>query len=240
MEVYQHHGNLRDLQTQGPARGYYPKPTKSILVVALGNVARAEEHFRGWGIKVLTGHRYLGGYIGDKEAESRWLAEKIKGWTEPVEILARVSRKHLQSAYTGLQKSLQQEWAFVQRVTIGINNAFRPVEMALKETFVPALFEGLGGGVPERGVTRLPVKQAGLALPDPSQTAPENWTASCVITGYLVAALRGQVEFRTADHLACLREGRTDVWQRRQQGAEEALTATLVGGGRSYKHVYCN
>ena len=76
---------------------------------------------------------------------------------------------------------------------------------------MPALFEGLREVVPERGVTRLPVKQARLALPDPSQTAPENWTASCVITGHLVAALRVQVEFRTADHLACLRVGRMAV-----------------------------
>ena len=92
----------------------------------------------------------------------------------------------------------------MQRVTPGVGDAFRLVETALTETFVPALFEGLSEGVPERGVTRLPVKQAGLALLNPSQTAPENWTASCVITGHLVAALRGQVEFRTADHSACL------------------------------------
>ena len=69
-------------------------------------------------------------------------------------------------------------------------------------------------------VTRLPVKQAGLALADPSHTAPENWTASCVITGHLVAALRGQVEFQKADHSACLREGRTAVRRRGQIRAE--------------------
>ena len=56
----------------------------------------------------------------------------------------------------------------------GVGGAFRPVETALQETFMPALFEGLGKGVPERGVTHLPVKQVGLALPNPSQTAPEN------------------------------------------------------------------
>ena len=92
----------------------------------------------------------------------------------------------------------------MQRVNPGIGDAFGdafgPVEKALQETFVPALFEGLGDGAPERGVTRLPEKQAGLALPDQTQTAPENWTASCVITGNLVAELRGQVELRTADH----------------------------------------
>ena len=83
----------------------------------------------------------------------------------------------------------------------------------MRETFVPVLFEGLGDGVPERGVNGLPVKQAGLTLPYQSQTAPENWTESCVITGHLVTALRGQVEFRTADHLDCLWEGRTAVWR---------------------------
>ena len=62
----------------------------------------------------------------------------------------------------------------MQRVTLGIGDAVGPVEKALKETFVPELFDGLGDGVPEVGVICLPVKQAGLALPDPTQTAPEN------------------------------------------------------------------
>ena len=73
--------HIRYLQAWGPSRGYYPELTKSILVVVPGNVAQAEEHFQGLGIRVVTRHRYLGGYIGDKEAEGRCLAEKIKGWT---------------------------------------------------------------------------------------------------------------------------------------------------------------
>ena len=92
---------------------------------------------------------------------------------------------------------------------------------------MPALFKGLWEGVPERGLTCLPVKHVGLALPGPYQTAPENCTASCVITGHLVAALRGQVEFGTVDHLACLREVRTAVRRRGQIRAEEALTVAL-------------
>ena len=99
--------HLRDLQVRGPARGYYPEPTKIILVVAPGNVSWAEEHFRGLGIKVVTGQHYLGSYISYKEAEGSWLEDKIKGWTESVDILAGVSRKHPHSSYTGLQKSLQ-------------------------------------------------------------------------------------------------------------------------------------
>ena len=75
----------------------------------------------------MTGHRYLGGYIGDKDAEGRWLAAKIKGWSEAVEIFSSVAQKNPQSAYAGLQKSLQQEWEFVQRVTPGVGDAFGPV-----------------------------------------------------------------------------------------------------------------
>ena len=43
-------------------------------------------------------------------------------------------------------------------------------------------------------------------------------------------ALRVQVEFRTADHSACLQEGWTAVRRRGQIQAEEALTAALEGG----------
>ena len=104
---------FRDLQARGPARGYYPEPTNSILVVAPGNVARAEDHFRGLGIRVVTGHRYLGGFIGNGAAERECLKEIVQGWTESVSVLAGVAQKHPQSAYAGLQKSLQQEWDFV-------------------------------------------------------------------------------------------------------------------------------
>ena len=87
-------------------------------------------------------------------------------------------------------------------MTPGVGEAFGPVEEALQEIFVLALFRGLSEGLSTRENIGLPVKQAGLALPDPVQTAPENYTASCVITGHLVVALRGQVVFWTADHLA--------------------------------------
>ena len=64
--------------------------------------------------------------------------------------MAGVARKHPQSAYAGLQKSLQQEWAFVQRVTPGIEDEFIPVEGEITKAFLPALFEG-SGAVPRGG-----------------------------------------------------------------------------------------
>ena len=59
------------------------------------------------GIKVSTGIQYLGGFIGNREAKDSWLAEKVQGWKDLVKTLSGFARKHLQSAYAGLQKSLQ-------------------------------------------------------------------------------------------------------------------------------------
>ena len=59
---------------------------------------------------MVTGQRYLGGNIGEREAEGSWLEAKIQGWMESVAILSGFDQKHPQSAYARLQKSLQQEW----------------------------------------------------------------------------------------------------------------------------------
>ena len=55
-------------------------PTNSILFVAPGNVAQAKEQFRGQGIQVVTGHQYLGGFLGDLAAEREWLEKKVQVW----------------------------------------------------------------------------------------------------------------------------------------------------------------
>ena len=80
-----------------------------------------------------------------------------------------------------------------------------------------------GGQSPE-----LPVKQTGMALPDQTRTAPENWQVSCVITGHLVSALSGQVPFRTADHAACLRDGRAAVLRQNVAKAMASLKTTIA------------
>ena len=46
--------HLWDLQARGPQRGYFPDPTKSILVVAPRNIARVEGFFIGMELKVVT------------------------------------------------------------------------------------------------------------------------------------------------------------------------------------------
>ena len=67
-----------------------------------------------------------------------------------------------------------------------------------------------------------------MELPDPTRTAPENWQASCVITGHLVSELRGRFPFRTADHAACLRDGRAAVRRQNVAKAMASLETTIA------------
>ena len=132
--------HYQDLQAQGRARDItlsrprvswsWPRGTSP----GLTNISVGSAY--GWG----RGHWYLGGFLGDMSAEREWFGKKIQGCKESVAILSGVTLKHPQSAYEGPQKSLQQEWAFVQRVNPGVGTASGPAEEALREVFVPALF----------------------------------------------------------------------------------------------------
>ena len=68
--------------------------------------------------------------------------------------------------------------------------------------------------MPVQEVTRLPVNQAGMALPDPTLFAPENCMESCNVTGPLVEALLGYMEFCYGYHALLLKNGMADIWQR--------------------------
>jgi hypothetical protein len=97
--------------------------------------------------------------------------------------LASAAPNFPQAAYSGLQKSLQQEWQFVQcqRVTKNIGPEFEAVEVALSRTFLSTLFgDDYDDDDPRRNISCLPVKWAGVAIPNPhSQPTPIMKRALC-------------------------------------------------------------
>ena len=221
--------HFRKLQEIGPLYGYYPEPSKSILIVSQKNLLAAQAAFKDFEFTITTGNRYLGGYIGEKDSLVLWLREKVAYWTEAVKELASVAGPFPQSAYTGLQKSLQQEWQFVQRVVEGIGEEFTDVQKAISECFLPALCSDT---LDEKEDVRLllqslPVKHAGLALPDPTKSAKSNYEASILVNSHLLAALRGTEEFRSTDHVAVIKACRSELTSRRKTINDSALRTVI-------------
>jgi hypothetical protein len=192
----------------GPNYGYFAEPTKTILIVSPHNLEKGRTAFADFGFQVDTGARYLGAFIGDKEACDAWTEEKVDSWAEAVKELASAAKDFPQSTYAGMQKSLQMEWQFVGRVMKGIGVKLSKLEKTIAEIFLPALYgekyDHDDPGDPRRSLACLPVKHAGLALPDPTKSADSNFMASQLLSSCVTAALRGREDFRSADHEATM------------------------------------
>ena len=65
---------------RGPLWGYFLEPTNRILVMTPGKVPQENAFFRGYGLKVVTGSRYLGIFVGTEAAQDQWLDEKVERW----------------------------------------------------------------------------------------------------------------------------------------------------------------
>jgi hypothetical protein len=188
----------------------------------------AKIYFKDLGFTVVTGSRYLGGFIGEAPDQQAWIQEKTASWVSVIRELALVAEKYPQVAYAGLQKSLQQEWQFLQRVTKNLAEEFGAIEEAIQEKFLPALFgDDITNDVPQR-IACLPVKKAGLAIPNPTETADTNWTASTVICGNLILAIRGMEVFSSTKHTSIMNAGKAETAFRYLSESQDKLSRELL------------
>eukprot|EP00978_Attheya_sp_CCMP212_P024974 scaffold79458_cov43-Attheya_sp.AAC.1 len=223
---------FESLRKLGPARGYFPESSKSILVVRETNLAAPVKAALGaLGFQITTGNQYLGGFIGEAAPQEEWVREQTAAWAVAVTTLVQVCKRYPQLAYHArLQKSLQQEWQFLQQVTDGISTEFQADESSLKDDFLPAL-QGQSKvlGQPLRDLLlALPVKHAGIAIPNPTTSAGGNFRASTIVCGHLVvASIRRRATFNGAEHASVIKEGREAVRLCRAAVDDSELTYLL-------------
>lgn len=220
---------FRELMEIGPTYGYFPEPDKSILIVQPHSKNQAQQFLQAESLKfkLRTGNRYLGGHVGEASSRDEWLKDLISQWSDGIQELAAVASVYPQTAYAGLQKSLQAEWQYIQRVTEGVGDLFSELEEKIAHKFLPALF----GEPPwedndhRRPLAALPVKHAGLALPNPTTTADDNYRTSTVVCSHLLQALRpdSEVTFSSVDHTATLRSATNAFSKRKKEECETKL-----------------
>jgi hypothetical protein len=101
----------------------------------------------------------------------------------------------------------------VQRVIKEIGGKFTEVEKAISQAFLPALFGDVlvDEDDPRLALASLPVKHAGLAIPNPVRSSDMNYEASILASSHLTAAVRGIEKFHSADHLAIIRDVRNEL-----------------------------
>jgi hypothetical protein len=192
---------LTRLMEEGPKYGYFPEPAKSYLIVAPDMVEEAKQIFKGaLTVKVVTGTRFLGGFVGEETERRQYVEKKVKGWVALTTKLADVAELQPQAAHTAYRLSLSAQWSYMLRVVPRARMELKPLEEVIATKFLPAL---MGGHVTERerAVFSLPARMGGMGVRDPS-TEAQSFETACAASSILVPAIKNGTPFDVKEHKA--------------------------------------
>ena len=97
----------------GPAFGYFPKPSKSWLIVKDEHKERAERIFANTGIKITTeGKKYLGGFVGTDEGTVNYVEGLVRDWIEQLKQLTTIAKSEPQAAYAGFTAGFKHKMTY--------------------------------------------------------------------------------------------------------------------------------
>ena len=195
------------LCSRGPSFGYCPQPAKCFVVVAPSFLDHAKDIFSGLGVQVVSGHRFLGGFIGDPAQRRDFVSWKVQDWSSYVQTLAAVASSQPQAAYAALTKSLQFEWMFTMRVNRDCSSLMTDLEHCLCTVFLPALF-GVEVTSSERQVFGLPLQYGGLGIINPVAIANHYFDSSVRSTTFLCQSILGTATFELDEHVFSVRSAK--------------------------------
>ena len=177
----------------GPGFGYFPKPSKTVLIVKdLKFLPTAKSLFHGTGIKItLEGDRHLGAVIGSFNFKESFVKKKIEGWVRDVEQLAEFGREEPQLAYSAYTKALCMRWTYVQRTISGISLLFQPLEDAIRDKLLPAII-GRDISDLERQMLALPLRFGGIGIQNPVLISDREYLTSVQVTKQLTELIYQQ------------------------------------------------
>ena len=176
---------------EGPAYGYFPLASKTILIVKPEYKQLADNIFEGSGVQITSeGERHMGAVIGSENFKELYVTKKVTKWVEDVEELASIAQDEPQAVYSSFTKAICHRWTYVQRTIPDIDNFFRPLETAIRDKLIPALI-GRTVSDTERKILALPVRLGGMGILDPTNASLE-YTASLEITQNLTQIIVNQ------------------------------------------------
>ena len=119
--------------------------------------------FGDLGIQVVTGHRFLGSFIGSHSERDEYVMSKVQRWVSHLDLLFEAALTQPQLAYAALSRSLQHEWTFLLCVVPQCGQLFQDLEMSLFSRFLPATF-GIEVSAVERRLFVLPLRLGALGI----------------------------------------------------------------------------
>ena len=187
-----------DVQEIGPNFGYYPKPSKTWLIVKPKYLKRAKDMFPGISI-TDQGHKYLGSYIGSESGKAEFMKCQVDEWIRDVAALAKIAKTEPQLAYAGYVYGTSKRWSFVSRTTPNVGEHMTKLEYEIKETLIPAIVGKNYISDDTRRIFSLPARLGGLGFLDPCSVSDLEYKSSLAATAQLTKAIFNQESFLNID-----------------------------------------
>ncbi|BES95058.1 Hypothetical protein NTJ_07867 [Nesidiocoris tenuis] len=180
-------------------------------------------------VRVVTSHRYLGGCIGPSAEQAQFVKSKVEKWVDNVSAMAEFASESPQATHVAFTKSLQREWAYLQRVVNGCEDEYEPLKTTIQQKLTPAIL-GRTVDPEEHDLFSLPARLGGLQIENPVSTSVTASAISKEATSKLVTSITTGVQLDTVEHeeqvrrtLAAARQQRMRTDQERSNIILEAL-----------------
>ena len=182
-----------NIESYGPSLGYYPKATKSWLIVKPHLLSEAKLIFQGTEINITAeGRKHLGGFVGTQEGEEQYASQKIDDLTKQIETLSEIAKSEPHCAYVVFIKGFQHKLNYHIRVLPNIRGLLAPLDNAIDNKLIPALTDGYVCSADERLLIALPVKQGGMSIPIFEKRAPVEYQNSRLACTQLIDNIKSQ------------------------------------------------
>ena len=156
----------KNIEENGPNFGYFPKASKSWLVVKEEKYEEAKQIFGETRINITTeGRKYLGGYVGTTEGAESYVQELLDDWIKQLQELTKIAKSEPQAAYSAFVSGFQHKMTYFIRTIPGLTSILKPLDDYLTEHFIPAITEGHILSEADRKLISLPVRFGGLGIP---------------------------------------------------------------------------
>ena len=188
-----------------PYLGYFPKATKSWLVVKPEKLAEATTMFAGTNVNITTeGRKYLGGFVGTREGEVKYVSALVEEWVEQMGELTRIAKVEPQAAYSSFTAGFRHKTTYFMRTIPNLQEVLKPLDNIINNSFIPAITEGHVLSADDRKLFALPVRFGGMGIPIFTEICQQEYENSLKATQLLRPKIVAQEQFyvpnRQAEH----------------------------------------
>ena len=182
-----------NIEKFGPMLGYFPKASKSWLIVKPNLVDEAKRIFNGTNINVTTeGRKYLGGFIGTDEGKSIYSHKRIEEWIEQLSSLSEIVRIEPHAAYTAFITGFVNKMSYHIRVLPNIDHLLSKLDQIIDTKFIPAITDGHICTTEERLLLSMPIKRGGLSIPIFGKSCKNEYTNSRLACDQFIQNIKAQ------------------------------------------------